>query len=705
MPKIYLCFLWHMHQPFYKDLVSGEYRLPWARLHALKDYYGMVEVLCDFPEVKQTFNLVPSMLLQVEEYASGEAADPFLRCASKPAESLTEEEQGLILRYFFQANPSRLIYRYRRYGELYDAWLASDRNIKRARHFFSAQAIRDLQVLSQVAWFDEEFLAKDKEIGDLVRKERDYTLADQALMCRKQREILAKVLPIYREFASAGRIEISATPFYHPILPLLCDTDIASVAHPRVPLPPRFRYPQDARLQLERSRGFIRERFGREPAGLWPSEGSVSDEVFRIAAESGYSWVATDNGVLARTLGSNPGVAGTYRPYLWKQGGREMRVVFRDHFLSDLVGFVYSRMAPGEAAADFLHRVTENCRGILSSGRDALVPVILDGENAWEYYERNGRPFLRELYRRITNDPQIRAVTIEEALRSVEAQPLDRIFPGSWINANFDVWIGAEEDNVAWEYLLHARETYERLAPAAKEDKRRVAQEELLIAEGSDWCWWYGPEHDSANRPEFDRLFRDHLANVYRALGQTPPDELSRPILKVAVAEFHQPPAGPIRPSIEGDETSFFEWLGAGLYRVDTRSGAMHGSQSYIRELRYGSDGSNFFVRLDFSAAPLENMEVRINLRPWTSDSTSCSLRLRLEHGAASSVGKVVPPGVQFAFHRLFELCVPLASINVEVGLSVGLQVSVWEEGLPVDTIPQQGWLECSTAEPTDWPL
>ncbi len=267
------------------------------------------------------------------------------------------------------------------------------------------------------------------------------------------------------------------------------------------------------------------------------------------------------------------------------------------------------------------------------------------------------------------------------------------------------MWIGAEEDNVAWEYLLHARETYERFAPAAKEDKRRVALEELLIAEGSDWCWWYGPEHDSANRPEFDRLFRDHLANVYRALGQTPPDELSRPILKVAVAEFHQPPTGPIRPSIEGDETSFFEWLGAGLYRVDTRSGAMHGSQSYIRELRYGSDGSNFFVRLDFLAAPLENMEVRINLRPWTSESTSCSLRLRLEHGAASSVGKVVPAGVQFAFHRLFELCVPLASINVEVGLPVGLQVSVWEEGLPVDTTPQQGWLECSTAEPTDWPL
>jgi alpha-amylase/alpha-mannosidase (GH57 family) len=423
MPNIYVCFLWHMHQPFYKDLLSGEYKLPWTRMHALKDYYGMVSVLRDYPEIHQTFNVVPSMLVQLDEYAAGTAADPFLRAALKPAEMLTEDEQAFILRYFFQANPARLIQRHPRYGELLEAWRAADCKVSRARRFFGMQALRDLQVLSQLAWFDEEFV-NDPEVSELVRKGRDYTLDDQAVMGRKQMEILRSVSPIYAEFAARGQIEISTTPFYHPILPLLCDSNIAGTSHPYVPLPSRFRYPEDARRQLASARDFMAERFGREPAGVWPSEGSVSDEALRIAAESGFQWFATDNGVLGRTLGRNAGATETYQPYLWRQDGCEMRAIFRDHYLSDLIGFVYSRMGPVEAAAHFLERVHENCRGILAQGRDALVPVILDGENAWEYYEQNGRPFLRELYQRIQDDPQVRAATVSEALSLIEPHEL-----------------------------------------------------------------------------------------------------------------------------------------------------------------------------------------------------------------------------------------------------------------------------------------
>jgi alpha-amylase/alpha-mannosidase (GH57 family) len=401
MPKIYTCFVWHMHQPFYKDLVSKQYRLPWTRMHALKDYYGMVRALEHFPEIRQTFNLVPSMMVQVEEYAAGKANDPFLEAALKPAEDLTPDEQAFILQYFFQVNPGRLIYRYHRYGELYDAWLASDRNPRRALLHFNSQAMRDLQVLSQLAWVDEEFQESDPEIVELVRKERNYTLEDQRLLGRKQREICGKVIPVYRDFAARGQIEISTTPFYHPILPLLCDSNIAEVSHPHVPLPPRFSYPGDARYQIERAQLYMTGELGASPVGLWPSEGSVSDEVFTIAADLGFKWIATDNGVLARTIG-HAGTHETYRPYVWRQNGREIHAIFRDHFLSDLIGFVYSRMGAEEAAGHFLERIRENCAGILAAGRDALVPVILDGENAWEYYDRNGRPFLSALYRRIS---------------------------------------------------------------------------------------------------------------------------------------------------------------------------------------------------------------------------------------------------------------------------------------------------------------
>lgn len=710
MPQIYLCFVWHMHQPFYKDLVSQEYKLPWTRMHALKDYYGMVKLLEDFPQVHQTFNLVPSLLVQVEEYASGQASDVFLRRALRPAEDLTEEERAFILQYFFQANPSRIIYRYPRYGELYEAWQAADRNPQRARRLFSAQSMRDLQVLSQIAWFDEEFQDHDEDVRQLVTKSRNYTLEDQALMGRKQLEICAKVIPIYKHLAQKGQIEISMTPYYHPILPLLCDTQIADISHPYVPLPTRFRYPQDAEVQLKRAQHYMKSQLDRVPTGLWPSEGSVSDEALRIAADLGFQWFATDNGVLARTLGHPAGIDQTYRPWRWKQDGREMRCIFRDHLLSDLVGFVYSRMDPLQAASHFLDRIRDNCRGMLARGESPLVPIILDGENAWEYYEKSGRPFLRELYRQIAKDPNIAALTVSEALERVNDPVLDHIFPGSWINANFDVWIGAEEDNQAWEYLLRARQTYDRVIQGPEgvslsEERKKLAFEELLVAEGSDWNWWYGPEHDSANRPEFDQLYRDHLANVYRGLGLNPPEELSRPIVKVAVKEHHEVPTSPVKPVVDGEVTSYFEWLGAGNYRVDSRSGAMHGQRFLIRELFYGSDGSSLYLRLDFEPGfngGLAGMDVRIRLLRAGSQPQEKQITVRFTDGGVACDD---PDHSLFAYQRILEGKIQLAPLGITPGQPVRFQLSLWQQGLPMDALPPQGLIEVPTSEPSDWPV
>lgn len=694
MGNIYLCFVWHMHQPFYKDLMRNEYLLPWTRMHALKDYYGMVQILEEFPEVRQTFNLVPSMLAQIEEYAEGQAADPFLRLALKPAEELTEDEQAFILKYFFQAHPARMIRRYPRYGELYDGWMAADRNPKRARHFFSAPTLRDLQVLSQLAWFDEEFQAKDDEVRELVAKGRGYSLEDQTLMGRKQVEIIRCVTPAYRRFASSGQIEVSTTPYYHPILPLLCDSNIASEAHPYVPLPNRFRYPGDARHQLERSREYMEEKFGQAPAGLWPSEGSVSDEALGIAAELGFQWTATDNQVLTRTIHRMADCYETYRPYVWRKDGREIRMIFRDHYLSDLVGFVYSRMNPYDAAAHFLGRIRENCQSLLNSGRDALVPVILDGENAWEHYEGNGRTFLRELYRRISEEPRMHALTVSEALARIEPDPLGSIFPGSWINANFDVWIGAEEDNRAWEQLLLARQAYERAVRggAVGEEMRKLAWEELLIAEGSDWCWWYGPEHHSENKPEFDLLFRSHLANVYRALGLRAPDELSRPIFKAGGQTLHSQPTAPLEPTIDGEVSSYFEWMGAGAYRVDGRSGAMHGQQFAVSQLLYGADRHNLYLRLDLEGVA-DGARVHFNFQ---------AVEFDIEVGSrGAQVAGDIP--VVAAFGSVLEVKVPLAAIQVQPGHWAPLQLSVWQGALPLDALPPDGWLRLETAEPVDW--
>lgn len=707
-----------MHQPFYKDLMSGEYSLPWTRMHALKDYYGMVEVLKDFPAVHQTFNLVPSMMVQIDEYAAGTAIDPFLVRALAPAEKLSEADQQFILQYFFQANEARLINRYPRYRELHDAWRASDHNAGRIRWLFDTQAFRDLQVLSQLAWFDEEFLDNDAEVRRLVEKGRNYTADDQALIGRKELEITGLVLPTYRKFAASGQIEISTTPFYHPILPLLCDSDIAQVAHPYVPLPPRFRYPGDARKQLALAREYMAGKNGAAPNGVWPSEGSVSDEVMAIAADLGFRWIATDNGVLARTLQRDATPAVSYQPYLWRQNGKQIHCLFRDHFLSDLIGFVYSRMGAVEAAEHFLSQIRTNCAPILAGGRNALVPIILDGENAWEYYERNGRPFLKALYGRISEAKDLEALTVSEALGRMEPGALDHIFPASWINANFDIWIGAEEDNKAWEYLLRARQMYDRVCNSAASKASLapggldLAEQELLIAEGSDWCWWYGPEHESANRAEFDQLFRQHLANVYRALHLTPPDELSRPIAGTVVTEFHQPPTGPICPTIEGEVTSYFEWLGAGSYRLDQRTGAMHGQRFLTREMFYGTEGTNLFLRVDFESdtAHLTDTELRVSVEAMGEKTLQSSIVARLDHGAlVTSAGMAVRDGcahpVEAAFARVLEMRISLAAAGVAAGHSLRFQLSLWKDGLPMDALPQQGWIEFSTAEVVEWPL
>ena len=634
-----------MHQPFYKDLWTGQYKLPWTRLHALKDYMGMVRILDEFPQVHQTFNLVPSMLMQIEEYAQGVASDPFLDCAVTPVEDLTESQLNFMRRYLFQSNVPRMIHRYPRYRELYE------REAPRFTTPMPVNDLRDLQVLSQLVWFDEDVLARDAELAELVRKGRDYTLADQAAMARKQREMLGRVLPVYREFSARKQIEISATPLYHPILPLLCDSDIAAVPHPGVTLPSRFRYPQDAREQLCRGRAFMREKLGVAPVGLWPSEGSVSDEALALAADCGFTWAASDNGVLARTLRQDAGVDVTYRAYVWRQQGREMRLLFRDHYLSDLIGFVYSRMGAVEAAEDFLGKIRNN-----AGGRDALVPIVLDGENAWEWYEANGRPFLRALYQRISDDPNMEAVTVSEALARFEARPLEGIFPGSWIDSNFDIWIGAEEDNVAWEYLLAARKAYDE-ARDLTEDMRKLAYEELLIAEGSDWCWWYGPEHTSDTRPEFDELYRAHLSNVYRALGQEPPAALSNPILKGQPGEAHERPTNPIHAVLDGEVTSFFEWLGAGRYRPDLRSGAMHGGEHPVREMYYGSDDKYLYARLDGDG--------------------------KGDFGVEFDTG---PAEAQVARGRTVELRAPLAGQR--------FRITVARDGLPLATVPAQGWIE-----------
>lgn len=728
MPALRVVVLWHQHQPYYKDLVTGEYRLPWVRLHALKDYYGMVKLLEEFPQVHQTFNLVPSLIAQIQDYAAGSAQDPFLRVAASPASDLAPDERRFALQYLFQANPQRLIGRYSRYAELWERFQGAGSSPEQADKYFHPQDFTDLQVLSQIAWFDEFFLG-EPEIAGLVRKGRGFSAEDQKLVIDRQRELIKEVLPEHAQAAKQGRIEISTSPFYHPILPLVCDTNAGAASTLGLPLPQnRFRHPEDAREQLRRGLDLHEKVFGVRPRGVWPSEGSVSEEAVAIAAELGVNWMATDEGVLSRTTGMSfirdsqgrlPDASAQklYNVHHYEQGTTRMNMLFRDHAISDLIGFVYSGMPPAEAAAHLLRNIKESAQPVLNTGRDATIAIILDGENAWEYYPESGREFLRRFYHALQKDSSIEAVTVSEAIQR-ERRPniLRSLVPGSWINANFNVWIGSPEDNKSWDYLYHARNFYSQASQHVSEEQRKLALEELFIAEGSDWNWWYGPEHHSANDREFDELYRKHLSNVYQALGATPPDHLAQPIIGGLVTPSFLPQTSYIHPRITGDMVRYFEWMGAAHYAADRRAGAMHGKVFLLDSIYAGIDQHNVYGRVDFAAeVPAGDCEIVVNLESWADRSNRPRRGLRLnvqvkESRIASwnisdNGDQISREGGDVALARNFEFKLPLALLYAQppestpdssspAATKIRLRVSIWQNRLPMDALPLEGWID-----------
>jgi alpha-amylase/alpha-mannosidase (GH57 family) len=715
--RVNLVLVWHMHQPQYRDPVSGCYMLPWTRLHALKDYWGMVKVLAEFPGVHATFNIVPLLAAQIEEYASGKFREPWFEMAFASADALKHEQKREVLERAFQVNEI-YVQRWPRFTDLQSQVRSAGAEACVAR--FNEQDWRDLQLLSQLAWMDEEYIAKDPVVNLLATKGTGFSEQDKELLREKQLELLGAVLPEYRIAAESGQIEISTTPYYHPILPLLCDTDIARVSNPHTPLPnPAFRFPGDAREQLLRARKYHERVFGKPPAGLWPSEGSVSDEALGIAADLGFKWFATDEGVLGRTrnIGFWRDAAGypengpdLYSPWKLQRDGKEMFGFFRDHYISDLVGFVYSRMGAVQAAEDF-HRRIRAIGDREPAGRTATVSVILDGENAWEYYPENGRQFLREFYRRVQNDGEIRALTASEAIEAnANAPTMPGIFPASWINANFDVWIGHREDVRAWDLLRDAREIYERIVQRksgkATDEQLARAYEAVLAAEGSDWNWWYGPEHGSANDAEFDELYRKHLTEIYTALGEPAPDVLAHPIKKAPELGRREPPESFLDVTVDGRETSYFEWLGAGSYATDARGGTMHGRTRALVGLYYGFSEKYFYLRVDpVEEAIAEIPDFQLRLTLWGSRETSITVRVAKRKFA----GCVVEQGgacllhpetmVTAAFDKIIEVAMARELFDLRGRRQLLLSVALWEGGLPIAVLPVDGMLELALGE------
>jgi alpha-amylase/alpha-mannosidase (GH57 family) len=557
MKPLYIAFIWNQHQPFYKDTAKNEYIMPWLRLHATKDYYSMAAILRKYPSIHQTFNLTPSLLAQLDDYLRG-AEDYYLR-VMKPVHQLTREEKKFLLHHYFDIHWERVIARWPRYNQLLtkQGRCKEPASVETALNRFVDQDYLDLQVWFNLVWIDPELRETDPELSALQKQGRNFSEDDKTKVLNKQWEIMRNVLPIHKELALHGQIELITTPFYHPIIPLIIDSRTALRATPGLHLPETFCYPEDASDQTVKAVNQFRRHFDFLPRGIWPPEQAISQEAAALFADLGFSWTITDEDILARSLhteiyrdsyGHVLNSEILYRPYRFNVGEREMAVIFRDHHLSDRIGFVYHQMSPQHAVDDLFHRFHKIRESLANSGESHLVTIALDGENAWEWYPNDKQEFLQRLYRRMSEEPLLRTVTVTEFLNEhPPACCLEQIHSGSWVDHSLTRWIGSESKNKLWQMLLAARRMLEEMRGKISPDQLLRAKDNLFIAEGSDYTWWVDSMPYYLAAP-FEALFRKHLLNAYIEVGCTPPPYLNEPVILPKCGEpawINDPLAGP----------------------------------------------------------------------------------------------------------------------------------------------------------------
>lgn len=601
-----------MHQPFYKNLLTNSFEMPWVRLHAVKGYYDIPSILENFENINLTINIVPSLLEQLIDYSKGNGEDKYLTLSKKEVKTLTNEEKLFIIDNFFSVNHKLHLKEGSRYKELFQKRTNTKDNelLKKRISLFSDKDIQDLQMLFNLSWFG--FTAKEKFpiIEKLIEKNGDYSREDILKVLEIMLEIIKDIVPLYKRLLKNGKIELTVSPYYHPILPLVYNTNTAKRCMPDSILPPEFSYPEDANLHIEKAIAYFEQIFGKAPVGMWPSEGSVSPEVLNLISNNKIKWIATDEEILKYSGFENQHRYNyIYKPYSFNVNENNLNLVFRDKNLSDMVGFRCHQVSAKEGADLILKELNsiENYHKNLND--NLMIPIVLDGENPWEYYENSGKEFLKLLFKEIENNKDMEAITISNGISKFnKIQELKTIHSGSWINANYKIWIGHSETNKAWTYLLRVRQFYEKEKDNFEEEIKNKAFKEIMIAEGSDWFWWFGDDFTIKDKDKFDLLFREHLSNVFNIFKKPVPVFLKNPISNESTElENLTYPLIKINPQLTGKKQSFFNWVGAGVYSNISKGSAMFEGESIISNIKYGFNAQFLFLKINNNKSLIDN--------------------------------------------------------------------------------------------------
>ena len=603
--KLSIALIWHMHQPAYRTAEGEIYLMPWVRMHAIKDYLDMLLILDEFPSLKLNFNLVPVLLDAIYDYGYNGAHDIYSKLTV--AEHLSDEEKEFVFNHFFDANYKNMVLHHDEYRKLYEKrYSREDITI----HDFSDQEYFAVMSWFNLAWFDPYWRKSEELVRIADKKNEEFTLEDREKIIELQRKICREIIPQYKKYQLAGRIEISTSPYYHPILPLLLDMNDAEKSNPSLPAPKlHSNMKDDAVWQVKSALDKFEDLFDVRPRGIWPSEQCISKKTLELFQDLGVKWTISDEGVLEQSLktefvrdfrGYLEDPYGLCHPYSYQTIGKKINILFRDSVLPNLIGFEYPNHDPQKAAYDLYDRIkTIQSKLQNSPDNSHILTIAMDGENCWENYSEDGHIFLSELYRLLTTDEGLETVRVSDYLEKAERSVrLSKIHPGSWINRDFSLWVGEPTKNLAWEYLDKTRTdliSFEKEKP----DKELLKQawNEIYICEGSDWYWWYGEPNDSGQDEIFDFIFRERLQNVYKILSKPVPDYLTLP-LSAYFERGSRYPKGDVG-GFELDGCTSENWGNAGC--IDIPSTPTMQENRLFNKIYFGSNSNNLYLRFDIN--------------------------------------------------------------------------------------------------------
>ena len=704
--KLNVFFLWHMHQPSYQTS-NNEYLLPWTRLHAVKDYLGFARIVSEVNGLKTNINFTPVLWDQIVAYGRGEE-DKELRLTKLPAGHIKDSDKVYLLQKLFTGNYDTIVKPFERYRDLYNRYgMLKDRSKfdwHQIARTISSQELIDLCVWRNLAWIFPGEFESDEELRTIFKKGAFFTEEEKLTVVNKCEQIIRHLVDLYRQLMTQGKIELTTTPYHHPILPILINYESARDALPNITLPKTFSFTEDAHWHVTNAIKKHEQLFNKRPDGMWPAEGSISPEAAKIFYENGIQWIASDEEILGRSAGirfvrdsdgqvNHPEVL--YRPWKFETSNGFIKILFRDHFLSDLIGFEYQRWDEDRAVKDFVSRLMGIRKRMESMPFEPIVSVILDGENAWEYYKNGGFLFLKKLFVELSSIQEFNLVLASEFLKSIDNQipVLPKLASGSWINGNFGIWIGHPEENRAWDMLRQTKMILQNSKDLLDHDRYLECMNYIYRAEASDWFWWYGDDHYSSEKLEFDQLFRSNLIRIFEILNQPIPIGLRNPIATEESRKFKLVhPKTLLSPKIDGKKGSYFDWFGAGS--IDLRSGfsAMHAVVEKVFEsVQFGFDLQKFYLRADpaddFNSAIASGVTLSMKFQQPESDGIEISV-ISNDSDIDVKIQNHPHQGIQAAFEDVLEIAVPFKFLNIHRDQTIQMSLELFVGNRYVMRIP-----------------